>query len=139
MPRLQVLIEHYCQQDPPFIAELGLKSEWEMFRVLLSTTYSSWSHYQVMKMVVGNRTVRTLYPNLCKLAQICLILPLSTADCERAFSTMKRVKTTLRNRLCTKTLDSLMRIRVEGPDMSSFDFELALNSWAKLCNRRIKV
>ena len=137
--RLQVLIEQYCPSDPPFIAEDELKSEWELFRVLLSTTYSSWSHYQVMKLVAGNRTLRTLYPNLCKLVQICLILPLSTADCERAFSTMKRVKTPLRNRLNTKTLDSLMRIRVEGPDLSSFDFELALNNWAKLRNRRIKV
>lgn len=73
---------------------------------------------------MGNKTLQLLYPNLCKLAQICLVLPLSTADCERAFSTMKRVKTPLRNRLNTKTLDSLMRIRIEGADQECFDFEL---------------
>ena len=53
--------------------------------------------------------------------------------------TMKRVKTPLRNCLNIKTLDTLLRIRIEGPDMSDFDFELALNNWAKLCNRRIKI
>ena len=52
---------------------------------------------------------------------------------------MKRVKTPLRNRLNTKTLDALLRIRIEGPDMSDFNFELALNNWAKLRNRRIKI
>ena len=52
---------------------------------------------------------------------------------------MKRVKTDLRNRMNTSTLDALMRIRIEGPFLSEFDFYMALNSWAKLRNRRIKV
>ena len=90
------------------------------------------SHNQVLKLVAGNATVRALYPNLSKLAKVCLILPVSTADCERSFSTMKRVKTDLRNRINTSTLDTLMRIRIEGPSLSEFDFDTALNSWAKL-------
>ena len=117
LPRLEVLIQQYCLNDPPFLEKDALRAEWELFTVLLSTTYISHSHFQVMKLLVGNKTLRLLYPNLCKLAQICLVLPLSTADCERAFSTMKRVKTPLRNRLNTKTLDSLMRIRIEGADL----------------------
>jgi hypothetical protein len=138
-PRLQVLIDHYCLNNHTIIEEDGVRAEWELFQVLLSTTYASLSHYEVMKLVVGNETLRLIYPNLCKLAQICLILPLSTADCERAFSTMKRVKTPLRNRLNTKTLESLMRIRLEGPQLSSFNFELAVSNWSKLRNRRINV
>ena len=137
--RIQVLVQHYTKIDPPHIEEDAVKAEWELFKVLLSTTYASLPHYKVMKLLVANQTLGSLYPNLCKLAQICLILPVSTADCERAFSTMKRVKTPLRNRLNTKILDALLRIRIEGPDMSDFDFELALNNWAKLRNRRIKI
>lgn len=106
---------------------------------------SPWKHLQGhvsqsgLKLVAGNATVRALYPNLSKLAKVCLILPVSTADCERSFSTKKRVKTDLRNRMNTSTLDALMRIRIEGPSLSEFDFDTALNSWAKLRNRRIKV
>ena len=116
-----------------------MKAEWELFKVLLSTTYASLPQYKVLKLLVANQTLVSLYPNHCKLAQICLILPVSTANCERAFSTMKRVKTHLHNHLNTKTLDALLRIRIEGPDMFDFDFELALNNWAKLRNSRIKI
>ena len=98
----------------------------------LSTSYASLSHYQVMKLVAGNKTLRLLYPQLCKLAQICLILPLSIADCERGFSVMKRVKTPLHNRLNTRTLDVLMMIRIEGPDFSSFDFQKAVDDWGNV-------
>ena len=52
---------------------------------------------------------------------------------------MKRVKTPLCNRLNTRTLDSLMRIRLEGPDISSFDFEQAVDDWEKVQNHRINV
>lgn len=97
------------------------------------------SHNQVLKLVAGNATVKVLYPNLSKLAKICLILPVSTADCERSFSAMKRIKTDLRNRMNTTTLDALMRICIEGPPLNEFDFDMALNSWSKLRNRRIKV
>ena len=137
--RIQVLMQHYTKIDPPYIEEDAVKAEWELFKVLLSTTYASLPQYKVMKLLVANQTLGSLYPNLCKLAQICLILPVSTADCEQAFSTMKRVKTPLRNSLNTKILDALLRIPIEGPDMSDFDFELALNNWAKLRNRRIKI
>ena len=126
--RIQVLVQHYTKIAPPYIEEDAVKAEWELFKVLLSTTYASLPQYKLMRLLVANQTLGSLYPNLCKLAQICLILPVSTADCERAFSTMKHVKTPLRNRLNTKTLDALLRIRIEGPDMSDFDFELALTT-----------
>ena len=90
-------------------------------------------------MLAANATLRALYPHLSKLAYVGLIIPVSTADCARSFSTMRRVKTELRNRMNTSTLDCLMRIRIEGPCMDEFDFETALNNWAKLKNRRICV
>ena len=53
-----------------------------------------------------------MYPQLAKLASIAALVPVSTAECERSFSTMNRVKTALRNRMKTSTFDSLMRIKV---------------------------
>ena len=132
LTRLQVLMDHYGEVDTPFVEEHALRVEWEQFKVLLRSAYKGMSHNQILKLLAGNTTVQTLYPNLSKLAKVCLILPVSTADCERSFSTMKRVKTELRNRMNTSTLDALMIIRIEGPPLCEFDFDTALNSWSRL-------
>ena len=50
--------------------------------------------------------------------QLALVLPVHSADCERAFSLMKYVKDTYSNQSPTPHLDQRMRIRMEGPDIS---------------------
>ena len=37
----------------------------------------------------------------------------------------------LRNQINTSTFDALMRICIEGPPLSDFNFDMALNSWSK--------
>ena len=64
-----------------------------------------------------------MFPELLKLAVLCLVTPLSTATCERGFTTQNRIKTKLRNRLQSKRLDILLRISEEGPNISDFNFE----------------
>ena len=58
-----------------------------------------------------------LFPFISKLLVRALVLPVCTADCERCFSTMKRIKTDLRNPMNTA---KLLRIRIEGPDLIHF-------------------
>ena len=58
--------------------------------------------------------ISTVYPNLSKLAQICLVLPIGTADCERGFSTMKRIKTCLQNQMSNVTINHCMQISMKG-------------------------
>ena len=41
--------------------------------------------------------------------------------------------------MTTKTPDQLLRIRIEGPQLENFDFDLAVNTWGKMKNRRINV
>ena len=76
-------------------------------------------------------------PNLAKLANICLLLPVSTACCERGFSTLSRTKTKLRNRLKTETLDMLMCIDLEGPPIENFNFAAALSAFRSQKEHRI--
>ena len=45
------------------------------------------------------------FPNLMKLWQVVLILPASTASCQRGFSKLNRIKNDDRSRLCLETLD----------------------------------
>ena len=60
---------------------------------------------------------------------------MSTADCERGFAVLKRIKTAPRNRFKTQTLDMLIRISSEGPELNDFDFEHAATVWASKRNR----
>ena len=66
-------------------------------------------------------------PNLTKLADIGLILPMSTVDCERGFSMLSCIKTDLRNRLNIKGLNYLLLTSIEGPIPSIFPYKRACN------------
>jgi hypothetical protein len=63
----------------------------------------------------------------------------TTCTCERGFSCMSRVKTTLRNRLTNTILQGLMMVSVHGPDDSEFDYRRAMTIWGKLRKRHILV
>ncbi len=76
----------------------------------------------ILKTLASESAVSAMYPCLSKLACIALILNISTAECERSFSAMKRVKTELRNRLIT-TLYHLLRISISGPELKDYDFD----------------
>ena len=51
------------------------------------------------------------------LLNIVTVLPVGSTTVERSFSRMKIIKTRLRNRMGDDTLESLMLIAMEGPDM----------------------
>lgn len=125
--------------DNPDVDVDTLKAEWEGFRFLMLRTYRQLSMIDVLKVLVADKTISHLYPQLRKLAAIALVLPVSTAECEQAFSTMKRIKTALRNRLITPNLDHLMRISIDGPNLHDFDFIKAATSWGNQRQRRIRL
>ncbi len=61
------------------------------------------------------------------LAKHLLALPVGTATVERSFSHMKMIKTRLRNHLSDENLTHLMRIAIEGPDLSEVNFNEILD------------
>ena len=132
-------MDHYAASENPVVSEDDLRTEWEMFRVLMRQTNPKHTLHEMQQLLVKNSTLKSLYPNLITLASIALILPVSTADCVRAFSTMKRVKIEFRNRLSTKTLNQLLQIRIEGPQLEEFQFDKVVDVRGKMKNRRITV
>ena len=108
------------------------------FVIYMIQNCKSFKMKAVLVLLASNDTLKTMYPNLAILASICLVLLVSTVDCERGFSTMKRIKTRLRSVMKTQTLDCLMRISIEGPELESYDFQKAVSTWGKKTNRRIK-
>jgi hypothetical protein len=76
------------------------------------------------------------WPNIILLSELLFSLPFVNSKVERAFSTMKIIKTDRRNSLHTTTLDDLMEINVEGPPPENFSAEHAVKLWWEDCTRR---
>ena len=138
--QLRVILDHY--KDGPLAINPGdcLKEHSEFVEVVKSHTHlkNCKTLVELAEKVVGNDAVSSLFHIMTKLLVRAVVLPVSTADCERCFSTMSRIKTDLRNRMSTDALQKLIQIRLEGPDdLNDFDFKEACHRWAKLKNRRI--
>ena len=137
--RMELLTTTYATGDNADVDGEACVSEWESLRRLMFLKYPDLCMCEMVKCLVTDATLKGMFPQLTKLASITAILPVSTAECERAFSTMKRVKTVLRNRMKTETLDYLMRISIEGRKMEDFNFEKAADLWGKMRNRRLSI
>ena len=91
---LQVLADQFA---PALIHAEEVLTEWEVFKNSTvcsdsSIPIRSMNPHQVMIAVLEIETFSCSFPNLCKLALIGLLIPVSTADCERGFSSLKRIK-----------------------------------------------
>ena len=60
-----------------------------------------------------------------------------SANCERGFSTLGRIKTKLRSCLTNLSLNSLLMISMEGPPIQKFDDESCLEKWRNVRNRSV--
>ena len=72
-----------------------------------------------MKMVQTKKHL--VFPLVYKLIELALILPVSTASVERAFSAMKIIKTKLRNKINNEWLNDLMICYTEQKIFKSLD------------------
>jgi hypothetical protein len=123
------------------VDEDGLKVEYPLFTnaVKVDQSLSKMTTRELMLYLSTNKTFQSMFPNLAKLSTIGLLLPMSTADCERGFSTLQRVKTETRNRLGNSTLNYLLAMSIEGPQPADFPYDEACDLWASLRKRRITV
>lgn len=68
---------------------------------------------------------------IVKLKSVVNTLPVSSADCERGFSSMNLICTDLRNRLTVSHISNLMFISLVGPPVSKFKPEAYVKQWLK--------
>ena len=92
-----------------------------------------------LRELVSNEVMKTLFPNLSKLASISLSIPVTTASVERSFSQMNLIKTRLRSSLSDRNLSNLMKITIESPaELMDSHLEEVVDIW-KRKSRRIVV
>ena len=80
--------------------------------------------------------LRAAFAGLTQLLQIVLTLAVTTASCERSFSSLKRIKTYLRSSMGEQRLTSLSILAVERDLSSKIDMDIVVNKFAA-SNRRI--
>ena len=135
---LDCLLDHYSS-GPLEVVRSTTKEEWKEYKSFVSNSVDlkDGSLKDLAKFLLCSSERQQIFPSLSKLLVRGLVLPIATADCERAFSAMNRIKTVPQNRLKTTTLEQLMFISIEGPSPENFDFARAADKWGNLHNRRI--
>ena len=106
--------------------------------------------YVCKKVPLSDRNFYSLWPKMLqnhgtrfslilKVVHICMLLPMSTAVCERGFSAMNRTKTKARSTLSNSHLSSLLYISTDGPLLDMFHAQPAVTHWSEVCHRRAGV
>ncbi|XP_041464874.1 zinc finger protein 862-like [Lytechinus variegatus] len=118
-----ILEHHKCELE-------SIMYEWQEAKLYISglpraRQQSAW------KDIIMDEELRAKIPNLLHIVEILLVLPISTAACERGFSCMKRVKSDWRSSLTVDMLSKLMFVVLNGPEVKDFNAAGALKVWWK--------
>ena len=112
----------------PIVSESASKLEWVSLKELVVKEKYPTNNMHILWKLMQTH-LSSSFPNLLKLAEIAMILPLHTAEVERRFSTQNLIHTKLRNSLSGTNLDHLMTIKSVGPPIGHFDFKRAMVVW----------
>ncbi|XP_067902041.1 zinc finger protein 862 isoform X3 [Heterodontus francisci] len=69
------------------------------------------------------------FPILNRIIQLLLVLPTSTAACEKSRGAFYRIRNNNRSRLSLDQLNDLLTIAVNGPPIANFEAKRALDCW----------
>jgi hypothetical protein len=78
---------------------------------------------------------KIVFPNLYKLLQVALTIPVSSASFERSFSVMRRIKTWLRNSMTNDKFENLSLLHIERDLANIINSEDVLNIFAQKSRR----
>ena len=124
------LLAHYGEKrgsNTPPIDPDQAKQEWSLFKNHMfaiaagSTEDEPVTMSSLAEEILSSEQMLREYPNMTKLLAFSRVLPVSSVECERGFSTQNLIKTRLRCSLSIENLDRLMRISINGPSVEDFD------------------
>ena len=127
-----LLLENGCELSK-------IEYEWDRLKIFIKDMQVGCPKYmEVWQKVFLNPCIKADCRNVLHLIEILLVTPFTNAKVERMFSTMNRVKTTLRNRLASDKLEHILRIGDVGPSIEEFQPDEYIESWFQTKARRIK-
>lgn len=129
--KIEQLIEHYGKPQlnkaqilhPRVVDGIAVRTQWAAFKQILKMHKNKGDSLEdTAREVLSSSTL----PDVKILYAISLVLCLSTVWCERGFSLMAIIKTKLRNCMNIETLDALMMIASNAPNLSDHEAVEAL-------------
>ncbi|CAI2173091.1 5491_t:CDS:2 [Funneliformis geosporum] len=103
------------------------RQEWVGFKMVVINNLFSKDINIILPLLIQDYS--DIFPNIIKLIQLIYCISFSSVEYERDFSRQNQIKTKNRNSLATDTLDMLMRVSLEGPESSKFDYDRAYIIW----------
>ena len=134
---LQIFIEHFCTNGGNFLDERGLKSELQGFLDTLQISCGGLKMHQAWMVYSSNLDYVGRYLYMTKLWQTVLVIPASTASCERGFLTQNHIKSTLRCSLVLETLEAQMRVAMAKVPIEAINFEQVWIKWCAMKSHRL--
>jgi len=105
-------------------------NQWRALKTLVSMQMKHCMDFNsVWATLLSKAPYKEDFKDVLHLVEIMLVIPISSAECERMFSAMKRVKSDERCSLASSTLDNLVRISKHGPNIEAFDPSKAIDKW----------
>ena len=102
-------------------------------KLLIAKRFAHMKFFNLWEKLLKEQTLK--FPDILKVVEIILLLPMNTAACEHGFSKMNIIKSDYRTQLQSV---SLMYLSIDGPSVQEFDPQPAIDYWASksLCVRR---
>ncbi|KAL4097919.1 hypothetical protein QTP88_022611 [Uroleucon formosanum] len=119
-------VDHY--KDLMNVSKEVLQSEIEVAKncILQSTDKKNITLNHVKKVLT-----KQTFPNLYKLFQVALTIPISSSTCERSFSAMRQIKTWLRTSMLQERFNNTSILYIEKEISKSIDTETIINIFAQ--------
>ena len=111
----------------------NISAEWRKLKLIVTANFQNKSYNELYKLLLTKEPYRTDLQNILYIVEILLVLPISSANCERAFSAQKRIITPTRTSMLTSTASDLILISTEGPELAEFNPNSAITRWKEDC------
>ncbi|KAL4131423.1 hypothetical protein QTP88_008736 [Uroleucon formosanum] len=122
-------IDHY--KDIVNISIDSLRSEMVVAHNCLKVSKNDFDFNDLKKVVEKH-----IYPNLYKMLQIAVTIPISSATCERSFSSMRHIKNWLRSSMGQERFGNLSILCIERDIANIIDTQVIVDKFSKK-DRRI--
>ena len=118
-------------EDTMGIIALSQYNQWVMrWKRLYSPSLSPKDHLSTLQVCD-----RDIFPSIHALLNIAAVVPISTATVERSFSSLRLLKTYLRNRTCERRLTGLALMYIHAGE--NVDIDRVITRFASSGNRRL--
>ena len=104
--------DHICNIKSNYSIINKEKLSSELTVIYENETFSDIPNVSKFMSFLQDNDLITTFPEVSKLLEIVLVTPVSTAEAERCFSTLKRIKTFLRNSMVQDRLNALAFLSV---------------------------